>query len=222
MGTLLDPVIVQSLVKAIELKDLSTAAHTWRVVLYARALAEQFGVDHAAIARLTTGAALHDLGKIDLPDEILQKPGPLTPDEYNIVKTHTVFGHAALRRMEETDPLILDLVRHHHERWDGKGYPDGLAGEHIALPARFFSVIDSFDAMTSLRPYRREVGEAAADRAVVELEAARGTRYWPEAVDAFARLYRSGHLNWILHHFNDASDAPRFSPAQLPTLRPPP
>ena len=218
----MDPEILQSLVKAIELKDHSTAAHTWRVVLYTRALAEEFGIDHASITRLTTGAALHDLGKIDLPDAILQKPGPLTEAEFDVVKSHTILGHASLRRMQETDPLILDLVRHHHERWDGKGYPDGLIGEQIAQPARFFSVIDSFDAMTSLRPYRQQVGEAAADRAIIELESGRGTRYWPDAVNAFARLYRTGRLNWILHHFNDADPTSDFCPIQLRTLRPPP
>jgi HD-GYP domain-containing protein (c-di-GMP phosphodiesterase class II) len=212
--------VVQALVKAIELKDLSTVAHTWRVVLYTRAIAEEFGVDHESVARLTTGAALHDLGKIDLPDEILQKPGSLTPDEYDIVKTHAARGHARLRAMGETDPLILDLVKHHHERWDGKGYPDGMVGEHIALPARFFSVIDSFDAMTSLRPYRRDIGEAAAERAIVELENGRASQYWPDAVDAFARLYRTGKLNWILHHFNDAGAAPEFAHAELNTPEP--
>lgn len=215
----MDPEIVQSLVKAIELKDHSTAAHTWRVVLYTRALAEEFGVNHADITRLTTAAALHDLGKIDLPDVILQKPGALTDEEFNIVKTHTVFGHAALRRMEEADPLILELVRHHHERWDGLGYPDGLKGDQIAQAARFFSVIDSFDAMTSHRPYRHQVGEAAADRAILDLEHNRGTRYWPDAVNAFARLYRTGNLNWILHHFNDSTPAPAYAHAHIPSLR---
>jgi HD-GYP domain-containing protein (c-di-GMP phosphodiesterase class II) len=206
----MQPDIVQALVKSIELKDLSTAAHTWRVVLYTRALAEEFGVDHDSIARLTTGAALHDLGKIELPDEILQKPGPLTAAEYAIVKRHAALGHAQLRAMGETDPLILDLVKHHHERWDGKGYPDAMEGERIALPARFFSVIDSFDAMTSIRPYRRDIGEAAADRAIGELRAGRGGQYWPEAVDAFSSLVASGRLDWILHHFNDASSCDEY------------
>ena len=217
----MDPQAVHSLVKAIELKDLSTAAHTWRVVLYTRAIAEEFGTDHDSVARLTTGAALHDLGKIDLPDEILQKPGPLTPEEFELVKTHAALGHASLKRLEETDPLILDLVRHHHERWDGQGYPDRLAGDRIAIAARYFSVIDSFDAMTSIRPYRKEVGKAAADRAIAELEESRGTRYWPDAVDAFARLYRTGKLNWIRHHFNDKQTAVAYSHNQLPAMRPP-
>lgn len=199
----LAPDIVQALVKTIELKDLSTAAHTWRVVLYTRALAEQAGLDHALIGRLTTAAALHDVGKIDIPDAILQKPGRLTEAEFEIIKTHAARGHASLLAMGEVDPAILEFVRHHHERWDGKGYPDGLAGEQIAPGARYFAVIDSFDAMTSIRPYRTQVGEHAARLALAELEAGMGTRYWPHAVQAFARLFRTGSLDWIAAHFND-------------------
>lgn len=204
------PDTVQALVKAIELKDLSTAAHTWRVVLYTRAMAEEAGHDHDAIGRLTTAAALHDLGKLDIPDEMLQKPARLTPPEYEVIKQHAALGHARLLKLEETDPVLLELVRHHHERWDGKGYPDGLMGEQIATGSRVFSVIDSFDAMTSLRPYRTDIGEGAAERALGELAAGSGTQYWPEAVELFKRLYRSGRLNWILHHFNDAAAAPEY------------
>jgi HD-GYP domain-containing protein (c-di-GMP phosphodiesterase class II) len=204
------PDTVQALVKAIELKDLSTAAHTWRVVLYTRAMAEAAGIDHEAIERYTTAAALHDLGKLDIPDAILQKPSSLTPEEFEVIKTHPALGHARLLHMEVSDPILLDLVRHHHERWDGKGYPDGVAGVQISTGPRYFSVIDSFDAMTSLRPYRRDVGEAAAERALDELAAGSGTRYWPEAVEMFSRLYRSGRLTWILHHFNDANGADSY------------
>jgi len=199
----MSPDIVQALVKTIELKDRSTAAHTWRVVLYTRAMAEEAGLGRGEIERLSYAAALHDVGKIDIPDELLQKPGALTAQEYGVVKTHAALGHERLLRMGETDPLMLELVRHHHERWDGKGYPDGLAGEQIATGARFFSVIDAFDAMTSVRPYRSEVGPAAAQKAIDELQSGRGTRYWPRAVDMFASLYKTGKLGWILDYFND-------------------
>lgn len=197
------PDIVRALVKTIELKDLSTAAHTWRVVLYTRALAEAAGLDRGFIERLSYAAALHDVGKIDIPDGVLQKPGPLTPEEYRTMQAHTSLGHERLVRMGETDEVMLELVRHHHERWDGKGYPDGLAGEEIATGARYFAVIDSFDAMTSVRPYRTGVGHEAAERAVEELERGSGTRYWPEAVRSFTALYRGGALGWIGEHFND-------------------
>lgn len=205
------PDTVQSLVKAIELTDFSTAAHTWRVVLYTRALGEEAGLDREAIARLTTGAALHDIGKLEVPVDLLRKPGRLTPDEYDIIKQHAAFGHAQLLRFEVTDPLILDLVRHHHERWDGRGYPDSLSGENISQGSRIFAVIDSFDAMTSHRAYRHDVGPAAADRALSELRRGRGTQYWSQAVDMFEALYRSGELNWILEHFNDGSATPDFA-----------
>jgi HD-GYP domain-containing protein (c-di-GMP phosphodiesterase class II) len=95
------------------------------------------------------------------------------------------------------------LVRHHHERWDGRGYPDGLAGEQIAPGARYFAVIDSFDAMTSLRPYRSATGIKATRHAIEELEAGSGTRYWPHAVEVFSRLFHTGRLDWISEYFND-------------------
>ncbi|MFB3430493.1 MAG: HD-GYP domain-containing protein [Phycisphaerales bacterium] len=202
--------IVQSLVKSIELKDRSTAAHTWRVVLYTRALAERAGLEKPLVERLCIGAALHDVGKIDIPDAILTKASRLTDAEFDIIKTHTTLGHDRLVRMGETDEHLLGLVRSHHERWDGLGYPDGLAGESIALGPRFFAVIDSFDAMTSIRPYRDRIGEDAAELALRELEAGKGTRYWPEAVDAFTDLYRSEQITWILHYFNDDVPVPDF------------
>jgi HD-GYP domain-containing protein (c-di-GMP phosphodiesterase class II) len=197
------PGTLQALIDAIEAKDLCTAAHTWRVVLYSRALAEEAGMARGELERITGAAALHDLGKLDMPDALLQKPGPLTPEEFEVIKGHTVRGYERLVSMGETDPVLLELVRHHHERWDGLGYPDRLAGEAIAPAARSFAVIDAFDAMTTVRPYRKEVGPAAVHRALEELERGAGTRYWPEAVERFARLHRTGALDWIGEHFND-------------------
>ncbi|MBL8746986.1 MAG: HD-GYP domain-containing protein [Phycisphaerae bacterium] len=199
----MSPDIVEALVKTIELKDQSTAAHTWRVVLYARALAEKAGMPRDFIARLTVGAALHDVGKIDIPDHILQKPGKLTDEEFEVIKSHTSLGHDRLKRMGEDDPVVLELVRHHHERIDGKGYPDRLQGDSIPVVAKYFAVIDTFDALTSFRPYRKEVGEAAAEKALVELNDCIGSRYDPAAVGLFTELYRAGALEWILHYFND-------------------
>lgn len=206
----MDPDIVHSLVRAIELKDHSTAAHTWRVVLYARAMAEAESLDKDLIERLTIGAALHDLGKVDVPDGILTKPGRLTDEEFAVIKTHPDAGHRRLVGMGETDDVLLNLVRHHHERWDGDGYPDRLRGEAIPLGARYFAVIDTFDALTSVRPYRREVGEDAAERAIAILQNGAGTHYWPNAVDLFVDLYRTGQLGWILHYFNDDVPVPGF------------
>jgi HD-GYP domain-containing protein (c-di-GMP phosphodiesterase class II) len=210
-----------ALVKAIELKDACTAAHTWRVVLYTRALAEELGLERGLIGRLTFAAALHDVGKIDVPDEILRKPGRLTEEEFEVIKGHTTLGHELMVRMEETDPVVLELVRHHHERVDGSGYPDGLRGEEIHIGARMFAVIDSFDAMTSVRPYRSEVGEEAVERGLRELEEGAGTRYDEGAVKVFTALYRSGKLGWIHEYFNDASAVDGWGGAEeLPTQAP--
>jgi len=208
----MDPQTLQSLVKSIELKDRCTAAHTWRVVLYTRALAEDAGLDNAYIERLTHAAALHDIGKIEIPDAILAKPGNLTPAEYDAIKAHTTMGHKLLLDMGVTDPITLALVRHHHERWDGNGYPDNLAGEAIPLPARFFAVIDSFDAMTGIRPYRPMLDDKSLDDALNQIRAGRGTQFAPEAVDRFLKLFATGDLDWILHYFNDENPVPTYDP----------
>ena len=196
----------------IESKDFSTAAHTWRVVLYARALAEAHGLTHDRIDAITQAAALHDIGKLDIPARILQKPDRLTGEEFEIIKLHTVAGFARMVEMGVDDEIVLDLVKHHHERWDGLGYPFGLTGEAIPLSARFFAVIDSFDAMTSIRPYRQQIGPEAARAALVELKDGTGTRYWPDAVEAFVELYEHGHLGWILEHYNDRATVGSFCP----------
>ncbi len=201
---------VETLVSAIEAKDRLTAAHTWRVVLYARAMAEAARLEDALVERITHAAALHDVGKLDIPDEILQKPGPLDAAEFAVIKTHAAKGHERLLTLGERDELVLALVRHHHERMDGTGYPDGLAGEAIPLTARHFAVIDAFDAMTSIRPYRSSVGPEAAERALGEIEAHRGAWYCDESVDMFTALYRSGTLGWILEYCNDACPLPAY------------
>lgn len=206
----MDSGLVQDLVRQIEVKDASTAAHTWRVTLYARAMAERVGLTLPQIERVTHAAALHDVGKLEIPDEILQKPGPLTPEERLVIQTHSDAGWRWLRAMGERDELVLGLVRHHHERMDGTGYPDGLKGDAIPLAARHFAVIDSFDAMTSIRPYRSDVSEAAAERALQEIEKHAGTWYCPASVELFAKAYRAGDLVWIHQHYNDATPQPAY------------
>jgi HD-GYP domain-containing protein (c-di-GMP phosphodiesterase class II) len=207
----LDPAIVAALVKSLELKDGATASHTWRVVLYTRAIAEAAGIDHDTMARITTGAALHDLGKVDIPDAILQKPGKLTTEEFDIIKTHSAVGHERLIRMGVQDPIILNLVRHHHERVDGAGYPDGLRGDEIPIGARYFAVVDTFDALTSVRPYRTQVGADAAKRAIEIITNDVESHYAIEAVDLFVKQYELGALDWILHYYNDENPAPDYA-----------
>jgi putative nucleotidyltransferase with HDIG domain len=197
--------VANALGRIVELKDRSTAAHTWRVSMYAQAVAEAAGVDTTRVVNFMIGAVLHDLGKLDVPDEILAKPGRLSPDEYRLMQRHTITGWERLRRMGVEDSMILDVVRSHHERIDGTGYPDGLAGEQIPRAARWFAVIDGFDAMTSLRPYRDAVGEEAAWTAINELQAKAGTWYEPEAVEVFRSLLEAGRLDSTLEHLNDRS-----------------
>ena len=207
---MIDPDTVRGLLTAIELKDAATAAHTWRVTLYARTLAESAGITGDRLRTLTVGAALHDVGKIDIDDEVLRKAEGLSDAEFEIMQRHPVLGYDRLVSMGVDDPEILGLVRSHHERWDGRGYPDGLAGEQIPLTARFLAVVDVFDAMTSIRSYREDVGEAAAERALGALLDGAGSQFCTECVSLFESLYRGGSVNWILHYYNDGENVPGF------------
>lgn len=193
------------LIRLVQVKDACTAAHTWRVALYTQELAESMNLDFDTIRRLMRGAAMHDIGKIDLPSKILNKPGPLTEEEFETVKQHPMHGETRLRLLGEDDPLVLSLVRSHHERIDGSGYPDGLEGNDIPIAASLFAVIDSFDAMTSIRPYRqaRTRGHIVLERAIDELHHKAGTWYCAEAVEQFTDLITSGRVDWIQRHFND-------------------
>ena len=195
--------LANALGRAVERKDMSTAAHTWRVTMYTQAMGEELGLAKDDLFSVMLGAVLHDIGKIDIPREILTKPGRLDDAEYDVIKQHTVLGHERLRRMGVDDPRVLGIVRSHHERLDGSGYPDNLSGEEIPQEARWFSIIDGFDAMTSLRPYRNTVGTEAAREALAELQRHRETWYDPEAVDMFESLFKQGRLDSILSHLND-------------------
>ncbi|MEX2219203.1 MAG: HD domain-containing phosphohydrolase [Phycisphaerales bacterium] len=206
----MSPRHIRDLVRAVERRDAVTAAHTWRVVLYARLVAGALGADHDFIRRFSVAAALHDVGKLDIPARILRKPGALTARERAIMQRHAPRGERRLARMGERDGLVLSLVRSHHERWDGGGYPDGLGGEAIPEHARYFAVVDSFDAMTGRRPYRAPGPEPAA-RALAELRAGAGAAYWGPAVDLFARLCESGRLRWVLDLFDGRCPVAPFS-----------
>src|SRR5207247_2206506 len=137
------------------------AGHSLRVTTYAMLLAQHLQMAAADLELIRTGGPLHDIGKIGIDDAILRKPDRLTPEEFDIMKTHTVKGAEILETVPDL-ASIIPIVRHHHERWDGKGYPDGLAGEDIALVARIVAVADAYDAMTSDRPYRKGMPAYAA------------------------------------------------------------
>lgn len=197
--------ITRSLVKLVELKDAVTAAHSWRIALYTQAVAEKLGFDSDNVHRAMHAAVLHDIGKLEIPRAILSKPARLTDTEFATMQKHCCLGHERLVRYGIDDPIALTLVRSHHERIDGSGYPDGLAGTDIPQPARYFAVIDSFDAMTSYRPYRRHAGPDHAPAAIEELQRRAGTWYCTDCVHVFTELYESNALDWILDHYNDRS-----------------
>jgi len=168
-----------SLAAAVDVKDAYTAGHAIRVSSYAVTLAEHIGSIDLDAFRL--GADLHDVGKIGIPDEVLNKPGRLTTEEMDRVREHPAAGAHILKPLID-DPLVIGMVRWHHERWDGNGYPDGLAERDVPLPARILAVADTLDAMTSRRPYRE--GMPWQD-AVEELLRHAGTQFDPEVVAAF-------------------------------------
>jgi ribonuclease P protein subunit RPR2 len=173
---------IAALASALETKDTGTRAHSQRVERYAVALTE--AVDRRLNNEHSTkfGFLLHDVGKIGIPDSILQKPGPLTPGERRRMQTHTVLGEQMLGGVAFLQGEGLKIVRSHHERWDGKGYPDGLSGGDIPLGARVFAVADALDAMTSHRPYRRALKWSDAREEILrEAE----SQFDPEVVAAF-------------------------------------
>jgi HD-GYP domain-containing protein (c-di-GMP phosphodiesterase class II) len=165
-------------------RDAGTGAHSERVRLYALAVAHAHGMTEAETRDIEHGVILHDIGKIGIPDSILLKPGPLTPDEWKVMRTHPAVG----RRLVEHIPFLagaVPIVYHHHERWDGNGYPDGLRGEHIPLGARIFAVADALDAMTFDRPYSRAVSLEAAR---AEIDRCAGTHFDPAVVATFLSI----------------------------------
>lgn len=175
---------VTALAQAVEMRDEYTGNHTQRVTAYALLLAEAMGVPEGERRRLRVATLLHDIGKIAIDDQILRKPGRLSDHEFEQMRTHVVRG-AEIVQMIPGLAWALPVVRGHHERYDGKGYPDKLAGEGIELTARIVAVADAFDAMTSDRPYRSGMPVA---RAYEELQKCAGTHFDPDCVAAFVRV----------------------------------
>ena len=175
---------VESLAYHVEAKDMCTAHHLERCRLYATALAGRIDAE-LATEDVRHGYLLHDIGKIGIPEHILTKRRPLSADEEEVMRTHPDLGVAIVAPMRFLDDRAIDVIRFHHERFDGSGYPDGLRGEAIPLAARIFSVVDAFDAMTSNRPYRRAL---TRNRAVAQLIAGAGTQFDPAVVGAFVTI----------------------------------
>jgi len=173
-----------SLARAVEAKDSSLEAHTERVGMNARRVGQALGLADDALDDLLWGGVIHDIGKIGIPDSILLKPGPLTVAEFEIMKQHVFTGEEIARPLRSAHDL-LPIIRHHHERIDGSGYPDGLAGENIPLGARIVSICDAFDAMISDRPYRRGLTH---ENALATLTAGAGTQWDAQLVGIFQTL----------------------------------
>jgi diguanylate cyclase (GGDEF)-like protein len=177
---------LESLAIAVEYKDHNTAGHTDYVARLCALLGERLGLSDEERRQLRIGAVLHDVGKIGIPDEILLKPGPLTPEELEVMRRHPELGYMILKEVQGIDQ-VLDIVLHHHERYDGRGYPHGLKGEEIRLATRIVSVVDAYTAMTSDRPYRKALTPRAA---VAEILRHAGSQFDPRVAAAFVDLLR--------------------------------
>jgi HD-GYP domain-containing protein (c-di-GMP phosphodiesterase class II)/two-component sensor histidine kinase len=173
--------ITAALARAVEARDEYTGSHVERVSRHAVRIARALGLGDDALRQIEFGGVLHDVGKIGVPDAVLGKPGALTPEEWETMRRHPIVGRSVLQGIAFLGPA-LDAVAHHHERWDGAGYPFGLSQDEIPLAGRIVAVADAFDAMTTDRPYRRGLSN---DVAISELDRGRGTAFDPEVVDAF-------------------------------------
>jgi putative nucleotidyltransferase with HDIG domain len=175
---------INMLAQAVEVRDTDTHHHTERVTTYSKLLAEELDLNQDDLELLRIGTPLHDIGKIFIDDGILLKPGRLTPEEFEIMKTHTTKGAKILEQVPDLAPVI-PIVRSHHERWDGQGYPDGLKSEAIPRLARIVAVADAFDAMTHNRPYRKGLDP---DTAFAEVEKQKGRQFDPDCAAAFLAI----------------------------------
>ncbi len=180
-------VTIQTLAAAVDARDAYTRGHSDRVADYARRLAESLGLERELVERIHTIGTLHDVGKIAIPDAVLLKPGALDANERRIMESHSVRSEALIRNVPAL-AKILPGIRHHHERWDGKGYPDGLVREAIPLEARILALADTFDALTSDRPYRKGW---SFGRALVEIKRCTGTQFDPALVPYFTALWET-------------------------------
>ena len=190
---------------ALDASDHETKGHSVRAASYVKLMARHLGVEENTSdwTDIYRGALLHDIGKIGVPDEILHKPGPLTPEEWDDMKRHPRIGHEMLHEISFLAGAA-SIVRAHHERFDGKGYPQGLRGEEIPLGARIFAAADAFDAMTTDRPYRKAL---LPDMARDEIVRHSGTQFDPEIVQVFLLVYEEIAKKASAEHLEEAKAA---------------
>lgn len=182
------------LADAIEARNAYSSGHTRRVGALAQAAGRRLGLDRRELRALELASLLHDIGEIGIPDRILTKPGPLTPEEEEHMMRHPEISVRLLRNLPELEPLA-PLVLHHHERFDGSGYPHGLFEQAIPIGARLLAAADAIEAMTTDRPYRSSLGAATA---MTELADCAGSQFDPDVVEAFERAYHTGELDSVL------------------------
>lgn len=198
--------VVKSLVRSLEARDEYTCGHSDRVALLSQRIAKEMGLDRLHLERIYIAGLLHDIGKVGIPDGVLNKPDRLTDDEFEIIKRHPVIGYDILKNLRQFD-FVLPAVRHHHEQMDGRGYPDGLSGSEIPLEARIMAVADAYDAMTSSRPYRDGMPFEKAESILREN---RGPQWDPQVLDAFFRrrdemraLCRQHRQDSVMNHLDE-------------------
>jgi putative nucleotidyltransferase with HDIG domain len=221
--------LLKTLAEVVDLRDPYVLGHSEQVTRYATLLAQNVGLDKRQVENIRKAALLHDIGKLGIPEHILLKPARLSEDEYRIVKEHVVLGAEIL---ETTDSLkeLIPIVRHHHERIDGKGYPDGLAGELIPLGARIVALADAVEAMASDRPYRCAL---PLDQVIIELQKNSGSQFDPKLVKVFSELavsygdalivnsaqkeinHRVRHQNWDIYQVREQTQPVHPSTASL-------
>lgn len=182
---------LRALVQLLDLKDLTTGVHSSRLVSWSITISKLLGLSVEETRQVEIAAVLHDIGKIGIPDEILKKPFRLTPEEHEIMKKHPEYGWGVLKNIPGVEMASL-LILHHHEMWDGGGYPAGLKGQGIPLGARIVAITDAFDAMTTDRCYRNGM---PADQALLELEQFAGSQFDPALVSLFAGFVRTERLH---------------------------
>lgn len=186
-----------ALANSIELRDHYTVGHTWRVTNFALEIARAMGWPEERLKECEMGGVLHDIGKISVDDAVLRKPGHLTDEEFEKMKVHPEKGARLLQDIEFLAPCI-PYALYHHERYDGRGYPFGLKGEEIPIEGRLLAVADTFDAMTSNRPYRKGLDP---DYAISELEKGKGTQFDPQVVDAMVKAFKEGKIDRLLQDY---------------------
>ena len=186
---------IQSLAEALEVKDPYTRGHSIRVSHYSVVLARELALDEELLRHIELGGHVHDIGKIGVREEVLNKPGKLTDAEYEHIMTHPVVGWRILAPLLGETPVALNIVRSHHERYDGRGVPDRLAGENIPFEARIAAVADSFDAMTSDRPYRPD--GMSLEAAMAELVRCSGAQFDPRVVAAMISAVEGGRITLV-------------------------